>query len=174
MKLFILNQASDILDKVINSANSEAQSFVSDLIGGNKIDWSKGFYKPIKITAPVTNPFGARERGGKIHQGIDFGLPVGTPIYSVRAGTVIKCGHKSGSYNGGTGSEGNFVVIDHGSGIRSHYYHLSMVGVKEGQTVTQSTVIGKSGNTGNSTGPHLHLEFQINRVPQKVTISDLR
>ena len=93
-------------------------------------------------------------RWGRNHNGIDLAIPVGTNVYSAAAGTVIQSG-----WNGGYGI---CVYIDHGNGIVARYGHLSEADVTVGQTVSQGDFIGLSGNTGNSTGPHLHFEMRLN------------
>lgn len=72
---------------------------------------------------------------------------------------------RQGSYYGGSGY-GNYVVVDHGGGVTTLYAHLSTVSVSKGQTVSQGTVLGITGSTGASTGPHLHYEVRINGVYQ--------
>lgn len=93
-------------------------------------------------------------RWGRNHNGIDLAVPVGTNVYSSASGTVIQSG-----WNGGYGI---CVSIDHGNGIVARYGHLSEASVTVGQTVSQGEFIGLSGNTGNSTGPHLHFEMRLN------------
>ncbi len=82
------------------------------------------------------------------HEGIDYRARYGTPVYSVANGTVV-----SARYNGGYGNE---VRVRHGSGMISHYAHLSSISVRNGQTVKRGQVIGRVGSTGRSTGAHLH------------------
>ena len=93
-------------------------------------------------------------RWGRNHNGIDLAVPVGTNVYSSASGTVIQSG-----WNGGYGI---CVSIDHGNGIVARYAHLSGADVTVGQVVEQGDLIGLSGNTGNSTGPHLHFEMRLN------------
>ncbi len=104
--------------------------------------------------ALVTSPFGFR--WGRPHQGIDLAAPVGTPIRSAEAGKVVYSGWKQGY--------GNFVAIDHGHGFQTHYAHCSKLLVRIGQTVNKGEQIAKVGNTGHSTGPHLHFEVMANGV----------
>jgi murein DD-endopeptidase MepM/ murein hydrolase activator NlpD len=94
-------------------------------------------------------------RWGRLHQGIDIAAPVGTPIWAAGNGTVDYAGWNSGGY-------GNMVDILHPNGSITRYGHLSAIYVKPGETVTQSQVIAAMGNTGNSTGPHLHFEIRPN------------
>jgi len=86
----------------------------------------------------------------KAHLGIDYAAPVGTPVWASSSGKVLECEMKRGS--------GNTVVIAHGNGMTTRYYHLSRFarGLKAGQSVRQKEVIGFVGTTGLSTGPHLH------------------
>ena len=92
-----------------------------------------------------------------MHQGIDIGVPTGTPIHAAAAGTVIYCGWESGY--------GNLVVIDHGGNLATAYGHQSSIAVACGQQVAQGDVIGYVGCTGHCTGPHLHFEVRINGAP---------
>lgn len=85
---------------------------------------------------------------------VDLAAPTGTPIYAIKSGTVIVA-KGGGAYNGGFG---NMIVIDHGNGTKSLYAHLSKVNVKVGDSIDQGEKIGNVGNTGRSTGPHVHLE----------------
>jgi murein DD-endopeptidase MepM/ murein hydrolase activator NlpD len=94
-------------------------------------------------------------RWGRLHQGIDIAAPVGTPIWATGNGIVDFAGWNSGGY-------GNMVDILHPNGTVSRYAHLSAIYVKRGQPVNQSQVIAAMGNTGNSTGPHLHFEIRPN------------
>lgn len=93
-------------------------------------------------------------RWGRNHNGIDLAIPVGTSVYSAASGTVLQSG-----WNGGYGIS---VYVDHGNGFIARYGHLSESCVTVGQTVSQGEIIGLSGNTGNSTGPHLHFEMRLN------------
>jgi murein DD-endopeptidase MepM/ murein hydrolase activator NlpD len=91
---------------------------------------------------------------GSGHNGIDFGTKVGTPIYAAAAGTVLGTGNTDTACNGV--SYGKWVLIKHGNGLSTLYAHLSVIQVKAGDVVTSKQKIGLSGNTGYSTGPHLH------------------
>ena len=93
-------------------------------------------------------------RNGRQHKGVDLAVPEGTPVYASDSGTVIVA-EWSDSY-------GNYVIIDHENGFKTVYAHNSSLLVQEGQTVTKGTMIALSGNTGNSTGPHVHFEIRYN------------
>jgi len=91
----------------------------------------------------------------RFHQAIDLAEPLGSPVYPLTEGKVEKIFRQRVGY-------GNHIIIDHGSGFKSLYAHLSKIIVKEGQEVDKNTVIGLVGSTGWSTGPHLHLEVYDN------------
>ena len=112
-----------------------------------------GFIWPLEGT--VTSGFGYR--WGRMHEGIDISVPEGTPIRAVADGTVIlvQSEYESGGY-------GNYSCIDHGGGLSTCYAHQSSFATSVGARVSQGDLIGYSGNTGNSTGPHLHFEVRIN------------
>lgn len=100
----------------------------------------------------VTSTFGYR--WGRLHAGIDVGVPVGTTVRASRAGRVVTAGW--------VGGYGYCVIIDHGDGVSTRYGHLSQTIATVGQYVDQGEQIALSGNTGRSTGPHLHFEIRIN------------
>lgn len=100
----------------------------------------------------VTSNFGYR--WGRLHAGTDVGVPIGTTVRASRGGQVITAGW--------LGGYGNCVIIDHGDGVATRYGHLSEITVSTGQYVDQGQQIALSGNTGRSTGPHLHFEIRIN------------
>ncbi|WP_327368163.1 M23 family metallopeptidase [Streptomyces sp. NBC_01217] len=91
------------------------------------------------------------------HSGQDFAVPIGTKVEAAHSGTVVKAGPNGG----GDGSAyGNAIVISHGNGTYSQYAHLSQINVHIGQSVKTGEKIALSGNTGNSSGPHLHFEIR--------------
>lgn len=85
------------------------------------------------------------------HKGIDFAMPVGTPVLSSASGTISKIGNSA--------ARGNYVIVDNGGGFSTLYQHLSSFSVGEGSTVLAGEEIAKSGNTGIGTGAHLHFEI---------------
>jgi murein DD-endopeptidase MepM/ murein hydrolase activator NlpD len=111
---------------------------------------SAGYSWP--LCAPVTSEYGPR--WGRMHRGIDLGAPTGTPIGAAKGGTVISAGWQGGY--------GRLLLIDHGDGVVTAYAHLSSFAVSSGQSVQRGQTIGRIGMTGNTTGPHLHLEFRVN------------
>lgn len=104
----------------------------------------------------VTSEFGWR--WGRRHEGIDIGMPTGTSVRAADGGVVTYTGYRSGY--------GYLVIIDHGANMETRYAHLSKILVKKGQRVYKDQQIALSGNTGTSTGPHLHFEIRKNGVPQ--------
>ena len=84
-----------------------------------------------------------------MHQGLDYGVPTGTPVSAANAGIVLLAGPLY--------FEGNCVVLDHGQGLLTLYLHLSEIKVKQGERIAAGQEIGLSGGTGRATGPHLHL-----------------
>ena len=94
----------------------------------------------------------------KLHTGMDFTAPVGTEIYATGNGTVVKVEKDGRGY-------GNNVIINHGYGYQTLYGHMSKFSVRPGQKVKRGDLIGSVGNTGTSTGPHLHYEVHKNGNP---------
>ncbi|MBR6672062.1 MAG: peptidoglycan DD-metalloendopeptidase family protein [Alistipes sp.] len=155
---FVRNRNIDVLDETVFTSdwdttkiqvyNTELKdlpiSMVIDLV-----DSLKSYHYPHK--GRVTSKYGPRRR--RIHQGTDIDLETGEPIYAtfdgrVRITTYIRYGY------------GNLVVIRHDNGLETYYAHLSEINVKPNQWVTAGQVIGKGGNTGRSTGSHLHYEIR--------------
>lgn len=99
------------------------------------------------------------------HNGLDFGIVVGTPIKSTMGGKVISAGWNNQGY-------GNLVIVENGA-YRTYYAHLSSIPVSVGDNVKAGSTIGLSGNTGNSTGPHLHYEIRKNNIPIDPTLITL-
>jgi murein DD-endopeptidase MepM/ murein hydrolase activator NlpD len=111
------------------------------------------------VSGIITSPYGSR-RGG-FHYGVDIGNKRGTPVFAAASGVVVKVinGCAEGRSSCG-GRYGNYIVIEHSNGTRTFYAHLSKTLVSYGQTVSQGQHIGALGNTGRSTGPHLHFEVE--------------
>ncbi|MBQ3053635.1 MAG: M23 family metallopeptidase [Clostridia bacterium] len=105
----------------------------------------------------ITSRYGPR--WGSVHTGLDMALATGSPVRSCDEGRVTFAGWNRGGY-------GNLIIVDHGNGYQTYYAHLSKIYVKKGEIVAQGETIGAVGNTGFSTGPHLHLEIRKNGVTQ--------
>lgn len=112
---------------------------------------------PLLAEHRVTSPFGDRFhptlRQKKFHEGVDLGVPIGTPVLAVQTGVVEVVGE--------SGASGRYVVIDHGFGVRTSYCHLSATPVLQGARIARGETFALSGNTGRSTGPHLHYGIRI-------------
>lgn len=105
------------------------------------------------VDGPLRSPYGLRMMGGVLpdmHRGVDIAAPVGTPVRPMLDGRVRFAGTMSGY--------GQVVWIDHNDDLLSIYAHLSEIAVTDGQEVSKATVLGKTGQSGIVTGPHLHLE----------------
>ena len=105
------------------------------------------------VSGPVTSPFGVRFRGilPEVHRGVDIDVPTGTEVRAMAPGRVLFAGTMTGY--------GNVVWIEHGGDVLTLYAHLSEIWVRAGDGVEGRTVIGRSGATGDATGPHLHFEL---------------
>ncbi|MCY4554422.1 MAG: M23 family metallopeptidase [Candidatus Poribacteria bacterium] len=128
-------------------------------------DGSFGFRNPLRVPLVLTSKYGYRPHPVtgryRFHEGIDLRAAVGTRVYASKAGRVIFAGRKGGY--------GKIVGIEHEGNFSTWYGHLSRIRVKVGQTVSQGRVIGLSGNTGISTGPHLHFEIRYKGRSEKPT-----
>jgi murein DD-endopeptidase MepM/ murein hydrolase activator NlpD len=120
--------------------------------------WNQPFIAP--MSSHITSHFGtARMFNNTLksyHSGTDYRAPIGTPIHATNDGVVVIA--KNRYY------AGNSVVIDHGEGIYSCYYHLSKINVKVGEQVKQNDILGLSGKTGRVSGPHLHYAMMVNGI----------
>ena len=130
-----------------------------------KLDVRRTFFESLPSLWPtrglLTSGFGVRVSpftDTKVfHHGLDIDAPKGSPVRAAAGGKVIRCGFES--------LYGNIVVVDHGNGYRTFYAHLSERTVEAGDTVQRGDVIGKVGDSGRTTGPHLHYEVHVNGLP---------
>jgi len=154
-----LRRGRALLDEKPEPANETVEVRRSEGRGGIGSD-GDGMLNPID-GGTVTSGFGARSSPGGIgstnHDGIDIGVPEGTTVRAALSGKVTVAGP-----NGGYG---NYVEIQHDGGLTTFYAHLSTIGVRTGQKVSRGQQIAKSGNTGSSTGPHLHFGVHRKGVP---------
>ena len=122
--------------------------------GGSSVSGTGTFVFPVASYVYISSRFGMRVHPitgqYKSHTGMDIASNQGTSVYACDSGTVVLA-----QWYGGYG---NCIMIDHGNGYKTLYGHLSVISVSDGQTVSQGDTIGQVGSTGNSTGPHLHLE----------------
>lgn len=139
----------------ISKKSSTGNVNTSLTTASGKVSLGISLIRPVSGT--ITSRFGASSSMRKSsHTGLDIATSTGTPIVAAATGTVTFSGYK--------GSYGNMIVISHGNGVQTYYGHCSKLYVSAGTTVSQGQTIAAVGSTGNSTGPHLHLEVRINGV----------
>ncbi len=125
---------------------------------------AEGFIWPVTTSRKISSPQGNRVSpgngiGSSNHKGVDIcNVSYSSKIYATKSGKVLIASMPYSDPDGGSSGYGNYVVIDHGGGMSTLYAHMSIVKVSVGQYVSQGDVIGVTGNTGASTGPHLHYE----------------
>lgn len=127
--------------------------YFSGTITTAKLDLGISLIKPIASGYTITSRFGQRSSG--THTGLDIAAPMGTNIHAAASGTVVTSGWSDYGY-------GYHVVISHGNGVYTLYGHCSRLYANVGDVVNQGDTIAAVGSTGNSTGPHLHLEIRVN------------
>lgn len=163
----LLKSVTDKLDRLDRQLYTESQSFdqLKELAQSSKerLDHIPAI-QPIsdKYLKQMASGYGYRSDPvygtRKFHEGLDYSSDIGTPVYATGNGTVKKAGWD--------GAYGNAIDIDHGYNYLTRFAHLSQILVKPGQKVKRGDLIGKVGNTGKSTGPHLHYEVRLNGQPQ--------
>ncbi len=109
------------------------------------------------VRGPITSDFGPRRAFARFHSGIDIAAEPATPCRIAAAGTVVFAGWRNGY--------GKTIIVDHGDGIHTLYGHLSRLRVSRGQWVEEGAVLGSTGTTGHTSGPHLHYEILVNGRP---------
>ena len=137
------------LDAMLAASAQLANQIQSGGSSGGGAPSAHGFIWP--VSGPVTSGFGMR--WGRMHEGIDIGVPTGTAIHAVAAGTVI--------FAGVMGGYGNLVIVDHGGGLSTAYAHMSAIWISGG-SVSQGASLGAVGCTGHCFGSHLHFEVRVN------------
>lgn len=141
--------------KTYTSYSYSATSYSYDN-GSYDADIGIALAEPIYSGYTITSRFGYRSRGN--HTGLDVAAARGTNIYAAAGGVV--------TYSGWKGSYGYCVIISHGNGVETYYAHCDTLYVDAGDYVSQGSLIAAVGSTGNSTGPHLHLEVRLDGSPQ--------
>ena len=149
-----------LLDPALIRAENERLSQVFGTFSRQQL-WEGLFRVPLQEPVRVTSAFGTRRSYGSgpptsYHGGVDYGAEVGTPVLAAGGGRVALAEELT--------VRGSAVIIDHGLGVYSGYYHLSEIAVEAGQEVERDDPIGKVGSTGLSTGPHLHWEIRVGGV----------
>ncbi|WP_079420010.1 M23 family metallopeptidase [Thiomonas intermedia] len=141
----LLGEEADLITSRLNLLLPQARYLAS-------LEAARPMGEPVAGNVAITSDYGLRPNpmggGVEFHNGIDFGVNVGTAVHATAHGVVASAGWKAGY--------GDCVVIDHPFGYRSLFGHLSKILVKPGDAVTRGQIIALSGNTGRSTGPHLH------------------
>ncbi|MCK9170205.1 MAG: M23 family metallopeptidase [Treponema sp.] len=160
----------------VNSVKKDAplDAGVTIFVPDAQLDWVTRqeingdlFIKPVKIRYWLSSPYGWRQSPftgqRSFHTGIDMACPIGTNVYAALSGKVSSTGY-SATY-------GNYIIISHHSGYKTLYGHLSAILVVPGQNVDTNTRIGRVGNTGLSTGPHLHFTvFKAGKTVNPLTL----
>ena len=148
------------MELIKNMSNVQAESFST--ITERTDEWKREMdhfpgISPVSVSFRLGDGYKFREvhpvlGTSRWHYGQDFRVPYGTEIYATGNGKIIESGWSTGGY-------GNYIVIDHGYGFRSTYAHLSEIKVSKGMNIKRCDLIGMSGSTGTSSGPHLHYEI---------------
>lgn len=154
---------SSVAGSVIDAGKSALDTVTDFFTGGPKGDSASGgglvTHFPMKSKS-LSSAFGMRfhpeHKTMMMHNGVDIGAPIGSPVFAAKSGTV--------KYATQVGGYGNAIQLDHGNGVTTLYGHLDKYGVKAGQKVQGGQKIAESGNTGVSSGPHLHFEIAKNGV----------
>ena len=154
---------SSVAGSVIDAGKSALGTVTDFFTGGPKGDSASGgglvTHFPMKSKS-LSSAFGMRfhpkHKTMMMHNGVDIGAPIGSPVFAAKSGTV--------KYATQVGGYGNAIQLDHGNGVTTLYGHLDKYGVKAGQKVQGGQKIAESGNTGVSSGPHLHFEIAKNGV----------
>lgn len=157
---------SETTSELVSEIDQKTQD-LQDLISkvAARLDYLESIPSSYPVYGTITSPFGTRKNpfgySYEFHPGIDISVPIGTPVKAAGKGVV--------TYAGWLAGYGKVVIIDHGYGIESVYGHNSQILVKVGQSVKRGDIIAKSGNTGRSTGPHVHFEVRVNGNPVNPT-----
>lgn len=146
-EVVISEPVTEVVNRGTGSIKISSRSAYNSGGGSGTLAWPLSSNK-------ITSPYGTRSRG--FHSGIDLAAKTGTSVYAAAGGTVELASWYYGY--------GNCIVINHGNGVKTRYAHLSAYKVSVGATVSRGQLIALSGNTGNSTGPHLHFEVIVNGV----------
>lgn len=149
------------VEEIRNRTNVQKESF--NILEQKSVEWRRQVdhfpgISPVNVKFSLGDGFRFRAVHPvfgmpRMHNGQDFEVPYGTEVYATGDGTIVEAGRNDGGF-------GIYVVIDHDYGLSSIYGHLSQVRVVKGQNVKRGDLIGISGNTGASTGPHLHYQVE--------------
>ena len=156
-----LEQMHAAEEKAADEIDAQIERLIAD---SDVVPGSEGFIWPVSTSKMISSPIGSRVAPGGFgstnHKGVDIcNVGYTSSVYATKSGRVLLT-----NSSGWGGGYGNYVVIDHGGGLKTLYAHMSVVKVSPGDTVSQGTVIGVTGNTGASTGPHLHYEVRTTTI----------
>lgn len=156
-----LEQMHAAEEKAADEIDAQIARLIAD---SDVVPGSEGFIWPVSTSKMISSPIGSRVAPGGFgstnHKGVDIcNVGYTSSVYATKSGRVLLT-----NSSGWGGGYGNYVVIDHGGGLTTLYAHMSVVKVSPGDTVSQGTVIGVTGNTGASTGPHLHYEVRTTTI----------
>lgn len=157
------NAQEKALEKEEAATDAAVDQWFKDYYASQKSQNNSGGYSsngqftwPTPGYTTITTPYG-EVRSYEVHYAIDIGAAYGAKIVAADSGKVIDC-----ASTGDNGGRGLYVVIDHGNGLVTLYYHCSSISVSTGQVVTKGQTIAHVGSSGHSTGPHLHFEVRLN------------
>ncbi len=146
---------------LLSSCASSGRSYTAPLITARKPRVNHlGYSRPISTKYRISQWF--KPRRNRSHKGIDIAGKKGSPIFSVASGRVVYQGRKFSGY-------GKMILIKHDKGISTIYAHLSKIFVTAGQHVSRGQLVGAMGNTGRSSGVHLHFEIMEHKIPVNPT-----
>ena len=153
-----VSSSSSLLDPAVVAAERERLDAIRQTFTGER-GWGDVFQYPCR--GPISSYFGSHRAYSNgpytsYHSGVDFRAPGGTPVYAPAAGTVVMADSLQ--------VRGNVIIIDHGWGVLTGYWHLSSLEAEVGQQVAQGDIVGKVGSTGLSTGAHLHWETWVGGI----------
>lgn len=153
------NETTNLLTTEINQKTEDFKNLLIKVT--DRLDYLNSIPSKYPVNGSITSSFGNRKSPygsySEFHPGIDIAVDYGTPVKAAGKGVITYAGWLSGY--------GKAVIIDHGYGITSVYGHNSQILVKVGQSVNRGDIIAKSGDTGRSTGPHVHFEVRVNGNP---------
>ena len=163
-----LEQMHAAEEKAADEIDAQIARLIAD---SDVVPGSEGFIWPVSTSKMISSPIGSRVAPGGFgstnHKGVDIcNVGYTSSVYATKSGRVLLT-----NSSGWGGGYGNYVVIDHGGGLTTLYAHMSVVKVSPGDTVSQGTVIGVTGNTGASTGPHLHYEVRTTTIVSGTSVT---
>ena len=152
---------SSALDDLARALPPRSEQCISRAAQAAMLGGAYALSWPLPESVRITSPFGVREHpllgGMRLHTGVDLGTPVGTPVRAVAAGVVRRASSD--------GLNGRILILDHGRGVVTTYCHNDALLVRDGQRVEKGQIVARSGNSGRTTGPHLHYQIDLAGEP---------